>query len=438
MHKVFGVFIITYMIYCGQQAYAQNYPVYNSYYLNPYLYNPAEAATEYTYIFLNHRQQWVGIDGQPQVTALTFSTLFDQSKSGVGAKLSNYKRGVISTTDINLTYVYSLHLNEKNTVYFGLSGGVITNSIDLAKVDDPNDPVLAGYLANNIQPASNFGFLFRSASGLNIGVSLPQLFTPAYNGNASFSETGVSPLDNIFVTAYFKRKVEGRIVNRRHRGVSRRVRTDDSYAPLEVYTLYKYAAAGNSQFEAMIKLNLSENFWLGGGYRLSYGFHANIGFALSKFMLSYSYEPGNQPEPAFSTGTHELQLGLKLGEKKEYKRVAPTLRSQMQRATNEQHTARFQQSIEDPDAVQQTAGQAKKQYYVVIKAFADFTSADQFKKKLVDQKFNADVFYYEKEKKFYVHVFNSAKSSEAYEEARNLKAFTKLKEARVLVVTQDK
>ena len=77
-------------------------------------------------------------------------------------------------------------------------------------------------------------------------------------------------------------------------------------------------------------------------------------------------------------------------------------------------------------------------YYVVINSFSDFTAADDYKKKLIDQKYNADVFYYDKDKKFHVHVLESVKSGDAYEEARNLKAFTKLKTANVLIVTSSK
>ena len=70
--------------------------------------------------------------------------------------------------------------------------------------------------------------------------------------------------------------------------------------------------------------------------------------------------------------------------------------------------------------------------------FSDFTSADEFKRELIGQKFNAQLFYYEKDRKYYVHIFETEKSAEAFEEVRNLKAFTKLKGARVLTVDPPK
>ena len=75
---------------------------------------------------------------------------------------------------------------------------------------------------------------------------------------------------------------------------------------------------------------------------------------------------------------------------------------------------------------------------MVIKIFNDFTAADNFKKKLIVEKFNAEIFYNPQDKKYYVHVLEAAKASEAQEEIKNLKTYTKLKEARLLVVTTDK
>lgn len=432
MRKLFCVFILV-PFFVFSKVSAQNYAVYNSYYINPYLYNPAEASTEYAFVFVNHRQQWMNVEGAPRLTTVNFTTMFNESRSAVGAKASAFKRGLLNTTDITLTYAYGLPLNQKNTLYFGLSAGMISNSIDVSDIE-PSDPAITSYLANNLQPAANAGFLFRSSTGLNFGIALPQLFSSKFNSASAFENTSVAPLDNAIVSLYFKRKVEGKIVSRNKRGVKRKVKTDDAYAPLEFYALYKYSRFGTSQFEGMGKLNLSTKAWLGAAYRQSYGFSGSIGLSISRLLLSYSYEPGNQPEPAFSKGTHEIQLGLRIGEAKKYQRNAPVLRSTLKSAASEQHSLRFQHNEEDPDEIHKQESVTKK-YYVVIRAFGDFTAADTYKKKLIDQKYNANVFYNEADKKFYVHVFETVKSADAHEEARNLKNYSKLKEARVLTVT---
>ena len=378
MRNLFYVLMIPLLLNCFTGK-AQNYAVYNSYYINPYLYNPAEAASDYTYVFVNHRQQWMDIEGAPVLTTVNFNTMIDNSRAGVGVKMSSYKRGLLSTTDVSLTYAYGLAFSEKSRLYFALSGGAITNKIDMTQAD-PSDPAITDYLANNLQPAANFGLMFKSESGFNFGFALPQLFAPKFNNPSSFEFNSVSPFDNVIVSAYYKKRIQGKMSSRVKKGVRTKVKTDDGYAPIEFYVMYKYAKAGNSQAEAMLKVNLSEHFWLGAAYRQSYGMSGSVGLAVKKFLLSYSYEPSNQPEPAFSQGTHEIQLCLRLGDLKKFRRVAPVLRSSL-RAQTAQRSARFKQEIPNLHQVQTATTQATKKYYVVIKVFGDFTSADQFKKR---------------------------------------------------------
>lgn len=418
---------------------AQNYPVYNSFYVNPFLYNPAEAATEFTHVYVLHRRQWMGVDGAPVLSSVTFNTLLNETRVGIGGKFSSYKRGILETSDFTISYAYGIPLGKTNWLFFGLSGGAISNTVDITQLtpEQLTDPAIANYLSaeNNFQPVANFGMLFRSESGLNFGVSLPQLFTPKYN-TATFSNTAISPADQIFATLYYKKKVAGKIVSRGRGNVRKRVKTSESVAPLEFYVNYKYSAFDNSQFEFLSKLNLSPHFWVGASYRLPYGFTGNIGIQSSKFVFSYAYEPGTQPEPGFSSGSHEVLLGLKLGERKNFKRQVPELRSTL-RTVQERHTARFQETVEDPDQINQTQTGKRKKYYVVIRAFSDFAQADAYKRKLISDKYNADVMYNPEDRKYYVHVLETEKSAEAHEEARNLKNYTKLKEARVLTITVD-
>src|SRR5690606_33615048 len=93
MSRVFGILMFAVHFFWIHQVRAQNYPVYNSFMINPYLYNPAEVASDYFYIFFNHRQQWMGIDGSPVLTTVNFSTLINESFTGIGAKASNFSRG---------------------------------------------------------------------------------------------------------------------------------------------------------------------------------------------------------------------------------------------------------------------------------------------------------------------------------------------------------
>jgi type IX secretion system PorP/SprF family membrane protein len=378
----------------------------------------------------------MNIEGAPVLTTMNFNTMLDNSHSAIGVKMSSFKRGLLNTSDVTLTYAYGIGLSENSRLYFALSGGAITNNINLDEAD-LSDPAVANYLADNIQPAGNFGLMLKSESGFNFGIALPQLFIPKFNSSASFENTSVSPTDNIIVSAYYRKRLSGKMVNRRRKGVNRKVKTDESYAPLEFYALYKYAKAGNSQAEAMVKLNLSQNFWLGAAYRQSYGMSGSLGLNVKRFVLSYSYEPGSQPEPAFSQGTHEIQLGLKLGSRKTFRKKSPVLLSRLRQQTIER-SSRFKQEIPPLNSSIQRTTVSTTKYFVVVKVFTDFTAADKYKQELRGDKFNANVFYYEKDRKYYVHILETEKSSEAHQEVRNLKTYTKLNTARVLTIEPKK
>jgi type IX secretion system PorP/SprF family membrane protein len=415
------------------QLHAQNYPVYNAYFVNPYLYNPAAVGTSQAFLFLHHRQQWTNVEGAPQLSAISYNTLIDQSRSGYGIKLSSYKRGLLNTTDVSLSYAYSVPLSQNNYLSFGLSAGAISNSVDFKKATNPNDPALTAETANGIQPAANFGILLQSSSGLNFGIVLPQLFSPAFAA-PSFSGTSFSPLDNVIGTLGYKKIVESKLVRKNVKGAKKTTKTDAQVAPLELYFTYKYAKAGNNQFEALGKLNLSDNFWVAAGYRQDYGLLAHTGLNFNKFMIGYSFELANQPEAGFSSGSHEIFLGLKIGQPKKFKKAVTVLRSALKSNIEQQHQARFRHKEEIESTDSEANKKATKQHYIVVASFADFAKADTYKTKLTAEKYNADVFYNKNDRKYYVYVFTTTKLSDAHDELKNLKTQSNLKTARILTI----
>lgn len=418
-------------------TWAQNLPVYTSYYANPFLYNPAAVASETTNLFIHHRQQWMGIEGAPVLSAFSINSLLDNSRSGLGFKVSSFQRGLLSTSDVSFAYAYGIPVSKKNHLFFGMSVGAITNTVDVINATDPSDPVFADYQANNLQAAGSFGLLYQAASGLNFGFMLPQLFAPTFL-DPSFAEIKPLPFDNMVASIGYRKSLEGKMITKKVRGMKTRAKaTADVFAPLELYLLYRYSAFSTNQFEAMAKFNLSQSFWLGASYRQAYGAIASTGFNIKRLSLGYSFELGGQPEAGFSQGTHEVFVSLRVGDRKKFKKTAPLLRSTLTAPTGPQHHARFQHQADDPEHILEAGKkEPKKRYYVVVRSFADFTAADVYKKKLIGEKYNAEVFYFAKDKRYHVHIFNTFKSPEAYEEVRNLKNYTKIKDARVLVVDE--
>jgi type IX secretion system PorP/SprF family membrane protein len=413
---------------------AQNFDLYNTYFANPYLINPAEAATDYATLYFNYRKQWLGFNGAPEISTLTYTSRFNKSKSGWGIKMSSAVNGITKITDGLITYVHGVGLNDHHTLSFALSAGGSSKSIDLSKVD-ANDPALANYLADNLNPSANFGMLFHCNSGLNVGVTLPELFNSSINYSEEPKSEFVSPSQEIILNAYYSRNLPSRFASKKKNGLVRRVKTNGQKAPLEFFLLYRYRDNEPGQAEGLIKINLSEKVAVAGGYRQWLGPMAALHFNFDKLLLSYSYEPSNQLAE-FTSSSHELQLGLRLGKEKEkVKKKTPQLKSTIKGKVTEQHVARFQQ---DNETELEEATTETRKFYVVIKSFKDFNESDEFKKNLVAQKFNASVYYHEPDSLYHVYVFESTRSNEAHAEARNVRNYTKLKQARVLSVIQKK
>lgn len=294
----------------------QNNPVYNGYFLNPFFYNPAAAATDRLQINGGYRKQWVGVDGAPTITSLTATTLLNDSRVGVGLKASSISRGFLKSTDVSLTYAYGIPLNLTNRLFFGISGGMLSNAIDLKDVSTISDPALAN-LSSSMAPAAAFGVLYKNASGLNLGVTFPRMIQqPSLNATNS-----ISPADNLLVSASFSRwdpKATKKPV-RKTKGRSKKKPTKN--IPFEFFSVYRYSSTNGGLFEATGKLNLHSAIWLSASYRQNTGVVPGLGIVTDNVAISYFYEPGVAGDLPFKT--HEIMLTLKLGAEKKFRGTKP-------------------------------------------------------------------------------------------------------------------
>lgn len=415
---------------------AQQIPVYNHYYSNPYLLNPAEAGSSgYLNFTLNHRQQWRGIEGAPVVSTLTFEAPFDYKRHAFGMSIRNYTRGLITTNDIMGTYAHTVYLTKTTTIHFGLSAGVTSTDIDMNKIDDPSDPILTNFLRNNIQPIANAGFKLKSKSGLNLGVSLPHLFEPTVLNSQDFASYDFSPFDEVLFMGYYKRQLEKKIVTRRMGGMRRRVAVEDAYAPLQMYFLYRYSKLTDERIEVLATLHLHENFWVGGGYRLNYGVSGIVGLNVANFSFGYAYEPANNLVEGFTQGTHEVQLTIKIGEKKKLERAKPILRT-LEKTENRQ--ARYSANDISEGGGEDKGVTKLKKYYVVLKSFKDFNAADNFVRRMQEEReLYTNIFYSKVDKLYHVYVYQTYKLKEANEEKRAVQELTKYKSVTIITVEQE-
>lgn len=419
---------------CAPPSLAQDLPVYNHFYLTPYLYNPAEAAAyPFRNVSVNHRQQWRGIEGAPVVTTLTFESPFDYRKYGLSATLRNFNRGLLSTNDFLVTYSYYVDLTKTATFHFGISGGLTANSIDFSQIQDLSDPAISNFLDNNLQPVSNVGFKLETASGINIGASLPRLFKPQYSNNQNFEAFQISPFDEFTIMAYYKKRIDYKFVTRYDGRFKKRVRVDDVYSPFQIYAIYQYSQLVGQRIELLSTLNFNELFWIGGSYRLNYGMSGIVGFNMKKLAFSYAYEPSSKLVNGIASGSHEIQLKFTIGDKIKKLVERPKLKK-LERT--EERAPRF--SSQDVQLGGEEGQVQKTKYYVVVQEYKDFNSADRLVKKLKNEdEITSDIFYNEKSGIYYVYIYETFSKRDAKKDKKAAEELTNFKNIKIIVVDVD-
>ncbi len=420
-----GLFLFFFFHCLCTLSYAQNYPVYNHWYVNPFLHNPAEAGSEMRAVaFLNHRQQWRGVEGAPVLSTLSFHLPFNKSNAIAGLNVSSFNRGLLTTTDATFTAGYAIPINEETYFKLGLSAGLLNNSVDLTMADNPDDPALIGFANNNNQLVGKFGMKIQS-NGFNLGLVLPQLFSPDFINTSSFESFPINPFDEILIMGYYKKRVDS-YFKKKSRGRKRYTKkVEAQYAPLELHALYRFSKIGNSQFEALVKLNLSQSFWVGGSYRQSYGITGNFGFKVNDFEFAYAYEPASKLVVGLINGSHEIQLAYRIGKivkpKSKKKKIKPAATTKAAAPKpDDGHKARYQASDNKgyKNANQNLDG---KRVIISVKSFKEFSQADTYQQYLRKRKHEPGIYFDKKAGIYHVFIAEYQKLKDA---KRDLKKFT--------------
>jgi len=262
---------------------------------NDYAYNPAVAGTKpYFDVRSNHRYQWAGFTDAPRTYTLTVHGPTKNQKMGLGTFLYTDHVGPTRRTGFQVTYAYHFNVTDDVRLSLALSAGVLEWKLDAHKVDlyDPNDQVVVNGVMRTIVPDAKFGFYFVHDKWY-AGASAPNLlrskleFTNAQN-------TGLSRLEDHYYV---------------HGGYKFDVGEDFQVEPC---ALIKYAAPAPVQLDLMARVFYKNQVWLGAAYRTSDAASAMIGYLYREnLMIGYSYDFTTSNLQNYSSGTHELLLGIK-------------------------------------------------------------------------------------------------------------------------------
>lgn len=239
-----------------------------------------------------YRQQWAEIQNGPKTMQLDFQYPIDPRIS-IGLNVYNDKSILLVSSGALATFGYRVRVTSRHILGFGLSGGFVSNQIDLDDVPDIDlvDPVLLN-ASNSFGFDGQFGMHYRNRNFI-LGLSLLKLVD-----NRPFSE------GSVVRDTFDPFKDRAAIIGYRI-GVSENI-----YLQPTVY--YRSTYYGYEYFEGSLQIGYKNLITIGGGYRLDYGPHAMIRLRLNDLHAGYSYDFPNTRYGGSPGGTHEVQLKYQL------------------------------------------------------------------------------------------------------------------------------
>lgn len=269
---------------------AQQEPQYSQYMYNQSIINPAYTGSEgYASIFGLYRAQWVGIEGAPQTSNISYQLPFAEKNIALGFNFLNDRIGPVNANSLNVDFAYTLVFKNNLKLAMGMKGGIELLSVDYSRVSqyNPNDVLFQTNLVNQLSPNFGTGLFLYSKKGY-IGLSIPMLLQTKFYDGISVSQA--NRRQHVYLSAG------------------------------HVYTInpmikFKPAAILKMTTGAPIQIDLSANMLynnkinFGLAYRHSAAITALFGVHLSKkAFLGYAFDFETTELVKYNNGSHEIFL----------------------------------------------------------------------------------------------------------------------------------
>lgn len=319
----YRVFFIVCFSVC--KIYAQQMPQYSQYLRNQFMINPgAVGVYDFVDITIGGRLQWVGLSDAPKTTYLSFSSPLNNKKTkiqynpgvrlssgivknpeiktgkfrhAIGGQLVADQNGAFRKFQVSGTYAIHIPVTKEFNLSFGTKLGLSNNTFlqDRAVVANSStiiDNTYIGFTNNqgNVNVMNlGTGFYFYS-NKLFFGVAADQLTKNLIkfgSGSANFD-----PKIHFNITGGLKLPI-------------------NSILTITPAFLIKYINPISPSIEATTQLEYKEWLWTAISYRHKDALVGMFGMNLSnKFKVGYSYDFSINQFRNYSSGGHELILGI--------------------------------------------------------------------------------------------------------------------------------
>ena len=281
---------------------AQQLPQYSNYMINDYVLNPAVGGSNPFFEGKsNNRYQWIGITDAPRTYILSVNGPTKNLKMGLGGILFTDIVGPTRRTGLYFSYAYHLKISEKVKLSLGLSGGLLQFTVDGSKITlrDPADLVISNGVQSVLLPDFGAGvYVYSTDKRWYAGASVPQIL----QNKIRFFDNSTTDLSTLathyYVTGGYKFDI------------------GDDFK-IEPSTCIKYVKPAPLQFDIGLRGIYQEKLWIGGAFRYLDAISAMVGYTMQEnITFAYSYDFTMTNIKKYSTGTHELMIGIKFHKRK--------------------------------------------------------------------------------------------------------------------------
>lgn len=268
-------------------AQGQQLPLYANYFFAPQMTNPATSGADgFSELTTMHRQQWQGMEGAPETSALVFNGAMNKERIGYSVYAFTDKTDIVSRSGIYGNYAYHAQLSENSALSMGVGLGYVNNAFDMAsvRVKNEGDPFLFPANQNGTLDMT-LGVNLRVAD-FNLGLSVPQLLNPTI----TYSNNYDGPVAYHLIRHYVARTQYD-------------INIQKDRMVLSPMVTVRAAAFVKPQVDAGLLFDMKEYGYLGAMYRSNYAATINAGVHLTPVLsLGYAHE--------FSTNTYASYLGM--------------------------------------------------------------------------------------------------------------------------------
>ncbi|HEX6192366.1 MAG TPA: type IX secretion system membrane protein PorP/SprF [Chitinophagaceae bacterium] len=277
------------------QVKAQQLHTSSLYDMQGVLHNPSMAGTHSSsFVGATYRTQWSGISGNPRTATVFGSFKLPAQQIGLGGYVYTDKTGPTKRTGVQLAFAKHITMKNEGIFSLGIEARGIQFSLDREKLGQTlgSDPAL-GNTDTRFKFDAGFGISY-TGKKLQLGASASQLIQSKldfYNGNLTPTEVG-----RLYRHYFFHGSYKW---------------YPDANTSITPNFLVIYLPNAPTECQVGARVEHSEVFWWGVGYRVKQSFILSAGLKLhKKFTFGYSFDIYDKPVSSFDggAGAHELLL----------------------------------------------------------------------------------------------------------------------------------